>query len=291
MIRPLALAACGLVLFACGWEDSQRVVATVDGREIPLGVLRAAIESRSADEQLPRDEIVNEELNRLVNEEIVIRRAEDLGVDVTADEVVQRLKLLHGAQFSDSDPMYRERLRREMLLERVALLELGSRLHVSESALVMHFEEHREEFAEPERIEIRQIFVKDRALADQLHSELEAGADFAQLASEHSTTPEAAEGGWLPPFARGEFPEPFDRAFDLKPGQLSGVIESPHEGFHIFRAEARHPAHEPEFGEVRERIALELERDRLDDLRREWLRDLRGEADIQVDERALEKLR
>lgn len=291
MIRSLAALLCALAALACGPASSKRAVATVDGREIPLGALRAAIDARSGDEQVPRDQIINEELNRLVSEELVIKRAEELGVSVSAEDVEERLKRLHGEQFSDSDPVYRERLRREMLLERVALLEIADKVRVPESALVLHFEEHREEFSEPERIEIRQIFVKDRALALELRARLIAGADFAQLASENSTTPEAAEGGWLPPFARGEYPEPFDRAFELAPGQLSEVIESPHEGFHVFRVEALHPASEPEFAEVRERIALELERDRLEDLRREWLRALRSESDIQFDERLLEGLR
>jgi parvulin-like peptidyl-prolyl isomerase len=181
-------------------------------------------------------------------------------------------------------------MRREMLMDRVALIDLGDKLELPESALLLHFEEHRAEFAEPERVEIRQIVVEDRARAEDLRAQALAGADFAQLASEHSNAPEAAEGGWLPPFARGELPEVFDRAFELAPGQISEVIESPY-GFHVFRVEARHQPREPEFDDVRERIALELERQRMEDLRRDWLRDLRRSADIQVDERLLEALK
>ena len=85
-------------------------------------------------------------------------------------------------------------------------------------------------------------------------------------------------------------PEAFDLAFDLKPERVSEVIESPY-GFHLFVLEKRHPASEPEYADVRERIMLELERERLEDLRREWLRGLRRGAEIQVNERLLETLR
>jgi parvulin-like peptidyl-prolyl isomerase len=290
-MHRLALAAPVALLLACGPGGAQRPVATVDGSPIALGDLRAALEARLAESDgTPRDQVLNEELNRLVSEEIVLNRARALSVEVTPDDVDARLRRVHGPQFSDSDPEYRERLRREMLLERVALLELGDKLRVPESALVLHFEEHRAEFAEPERVEIRQIVVDDRARAEQLRAELLAGADFAKLAGEHSLAPEAAEGGWLPPFARGELPDAFDVAFELEPGAISEVVESPY-GFHVFRAEARHAAREPEFADVRERIELDLERERLDDLRRDWLRELRRNADIQVDERLLEGLK
>jgi parvulin-like peptidyl-prolyl isomerase len=278
-------------LLACSAGDSGRAVATVDGSAIALGTLRSALEARAGDgEPLPREQILNEELNRLVAEQIVLNRARTLGIDVSSADVDARLSSLHGPQFSDSDPVYRERLRREMLLERVALLDLADKLHVPESALVLYFEEHRADFAEPERIEIRHILVDDRARAEELHARLAAGADFAQLALEQSIAPEAAEGGWLPPFARGELPDAFDSAFELAPGSISPVVESPY-GFHIFRVEARHPPREPDFAEARERILVDLERDRLEELRRDWLRELRAEADIQVDERLLEGLR
>jgi parvulin-like peptidyl-prolyl isomerase len=290
-MRAGGAALLAALVLGCGSGRSQRAVATVDGSPIPVAALRSALEARGGDSDgAARDQVLNEELNRLVSEEIVLNRARELGVEVTGADVDRRLERVHGPQFSDPDPEYRERLRREMLLERAALVDLGDKLAVPESALVLHFEEHRHEFAEPERVEIRQIVLDDRARAEELRARLLAGEDFAQLAGEHSIAPEAAEGGWLPPFARGELPDAFDRAFELAPGKISEVIESPY-GFHIFRVEALHPPREPEFADVRERISLDLERERLEDLRRDWLRELRRNADIQVDERLLEALK
>ena len=68
------------------------------------------------------------------------------------------------------------------------------------------------------------------------------------------------------------------------------MIESPF-GFHIFKLEKQLPARDPTLEEVREQIRGELERERLEELRRDWLRLLQRKADISVDEDWLEQLR
>ncbi len=294
-MRAPALAACALALLlaaACGRTDPDaEPIATVGGVEVPMGELRAAVESRlQEDPGLDRDEVINDELNRLVLDRVVLNRAAELRIDVPDDEVDARVKRLHGIEIGEPDADYREQVRREMMMGRTVLLELGDRVRVPEGTAVLHFEENREAFAVPERIEVRQIVVADRAEAEALHARLGEGADFAQLAAEHSLAPQAPDGGLLPPFGRGEMPELFDAAFELKVGRISDVIESPY-GFHILRVEQRLPAHQPDYAEVRDRIMLELEGERLEDLRREWLRGLRRAADIDVNERLLEALR
>ena len=79
---------------------------------------------------------------------------------------------------------------------------------------------------------------KRRDLADQLLVQLQNGADFSQLAKTYSDDKSnAANGGELGTFGRGTMVKEFeDAAFALRPGQLSGVVQTPF-GFHIIKVE------------------------------------------------------
>lgn len=74
-----------------------------------------------------------------------------------------------------------------------------------------------------------------RQQIDELKTRLDQGADFAQLAREHSDCPSSAKGGDLGSFGRGQMVEAFDRAaFELPVGATSGVVETPF-GYHIIQ--------------------------------------------------------
>ncbi|HEY8469967.1 MAG TPA: peptidylprolyl isomerase [Longimicrobiales bacterium] len=77
---------------------------------------------------------------------------------------------------------------------------------------------------------------RERAL--EILRELREGADFAALARRHSDDPGTREqGGDLGWFRRGDMVPQFDSAaFALRPGELSGVVESAF-GFHIIRVD------------------------------------------------------
>jgi parvulin-like peptidyl-prolyl isomerase len=279
-----AIALASLALSACGGSQGDPWIAEVDGATIRRSELMAEVDPRWNDEpNTPRREILLDELERLVDERVVLNRAEELELSVPDPEVEARLESLFGEQAFMADEEYRETVRRQILLDRVALVELAGRIRVGESAIVLYFEENRDRFGSPERAQVRQIVVQERALARRLLGELRSGADFGELAREWSIGPEAAEGGLLPPFARGELPEAFDGVFRLRTGKLSDVIESPY-GFHVFRLERKIPASEPVLDAAREQIRAELQGSRLEELRRPWLRELRAGATIRVNE-------
>lgn len=290
MKRGMIALAC--LALACSRGDSDDAwVADVDGVRIAGSELKRIVDQRLEDApESDREDVVTEELNRLVSAQVALNHAAKAGVVVSDAEVEARLRELHGDEWKDEDPRYRDAVRREMIVDRVALLELAPRSKVPESALQAYFDEHRSEYAQPERVHVRQIVIEDRAKAEALHARLGQGEDFAALARANSIAPEAPDGGELPPFARGELPEAFDRAFELEPGQISPVIESPY-GFHIFLLEREIPAREPTFEEMRAKLEAELGQRNLEELRREWLRGLRKNAEIQTNEDLLETLR
>ena len=66
-----------------------------------------------------------------------------------------------------------------------------------------------------------------------LKSELDGGAEFADVARGHSDCPSSSEGGDLGLFGRGAMIGAFeDTAFDLDVGATSGVVETDF-GYHI----------------------------------------------------------
>lgn len=81
---------------------------------------------------------------------------------------------------------------------------------------------------------------QSKAKAEELLVQLRAGGDFNALAKEHSIdTSNKDQGGDLGWFGRGMMVKPFeDAAFALKPGELSGIVETQF-GYHIIKLEQR----------------------------------------------------
>ncbi len=74
-----------------------------------------------------------------------------------------------------------------------------------------------------------------RELATRVVAEAKAGTDWVQLWEKHSDEPGGQNGGDLGLFGRGQMVPAFEHvAFELTPGQISDVVETPF-GFHIIQ--------------------------------------------------------
>jgi len=80
------------------------------------------------------------------------------------------------------------------------------------------------------QVHARQIMVNDRATADSIYQQLQAGSDFGTLAANYDPTT-SGDLGWFPRgFLYQQAVE--DAAFSLNAGQYSAVIETAY-GYHI----------------------------------------------------------
>jgi peptidyl-prolyl cis-trans isomerase SurA len=141
---------------------------------------------------------------------------------------------------------YRKNIREQFLTQQVQQ-KLISRVEVSYRDVLAFQKTYRDSL--PPQVGVSHILVTAKAGDAQragarkkiegLLARVKAGEDFAALAQQHSDdTGSAREGGDLGFFGKGNMVPEFEKvAFALKPGEVSGVVESPY-GFHIIRCEA-----------------------------------------------------
>lgn len=127
------------------------------------------------------------------------------------------------------------------------------------------------------------ILVEDENLATELIAELKAGADFAELAKEHSIDGSAADGGSLGTFGRGAMVPEFETAaFALEVGEISDVVQSQF-GYHIIKVTDKMQGNES-YEDSEADIRANLENTSLTELYLEWITKLRDEFGIEYSE-------
>lgn len=153
-----------------------------------------------------------------------------------------------------------------------------SEITFEEGELEKFYRRNLDRFEVPEQVRVAHILIRmagdagetlrqqKRAQAEKILAEARSGKDFAQLARQHSEDPgSAAKGGDLGFFRRGTMIASFEEAaFALKPGDISGIVESPF-GLHIIKCEGRIEAAVRPLTEVADEVktGLRMEKSRL----------------------------
>jgi peptidyl-prolyl cis-trans isomerase D len=144
--------------------------------------------------------------------------------------------------------------------------------HITDSELQRAYREGMDSYRQPERVQVRHILIKTqgkpkeeipklKAKAEDILKQLQHGADFAELAKKNSEdTGSGEKGGELGFIVRGQTVPNFEKAaFSLKPGELSGLVETEY-GYHILQVENKQDAHTQTFEEVRPQLLAEAQK-------------------------------
>jgi peptidyl-prolyl cis-trans isomerase D len=195
---------------------------------------------------------------------------------LSADDVIKQIKPTDAelkAYYDQNKGRYANAIPEKRQV-RYVLADLGKireQTTVAPADLQRYYDNHRDQFRVPDRVNVRHIEVKlpeagpdgkldpkaveaARAKAEDILRQLKAGADFATLAKKYSDDASKDNGGSLGWLERGRTSAEFEQAaFSLGKGQISDVVRSPI-GFHIIRVDDKQSAHVQTLDEVKAQI-------------------------------------
>jgi peptidyl-prolyl cis-trans isomerase C len=173
--------------------------------------------------------------------------------------------------------------------------ELEPKVKVSDADTKSFYDQNKARFRQEDSVHASHILIrveeqadvatraKGKTQADDLLKQLKKGAAFADLAKKYSQDPGSApNGGDLGFFNRGQMVPAFDQAaFALKPGQTSGVVETPF-GYHIIRVSEMKPGRDLGYDEVKAQIEDHLKQQIRDQKSQEFVDQLKAKGKVQV---------
>jgi len=265
--RLALLAALAAVGVACSArQPGNDVAATVDGSKIYNADVDKYYKNQTSgwDQQPVGEQATSLRLSilrELIDNEILMRRAEKLGLLATDDEVERKLNEIKSPYTKEEfDARLKEKkltvddfkrdLRRSLTVDKVLNKEVTSKINISDQDITSYYNAHKAEFnlIEPQ-YHLAHIFVtttpnpqvhnlkNDKAQNEadarkkiqMILNRLDSGDDFATLAMNYSEDPETSGNGGDLGFApesslKSTDPTTRDIVMKLKPAQYSPVI-------------------------------------------------------------------
>jgi peptidyl-prolyl cis-trans isomerase C len=161
------------------------------------------------------------------------------------------------------------------------LAEVVHPAEVSEDEIAAFYQTHADDLAVPEAVTLWQIVVGTLNEARDVRRRLARDPkSFEAIARSQSKGEEAARGGYMGTFERGQLPAELEAAaFALPEGGTSQPVETAL-GYHVLRVESRQQARAPTLEETRERIRARLARDKWAEAERAFVAEVLAQAKV-----------
>jgi peptidyl-prolyl cis-trans isomerase SurA len=258
-------------------------------------------------------------LRNLIDQQLWLSKGKALGI-TGETELVKRLndirKQYHLESLEDLEKAAREQgvsfedfkanIRNTIITQEVMRQEVGKRVQYTPGEVERYFDQHKQEYAQPESVTLAEILVSTaapaatattpgggqtddpallaaaKAKADDIEAKLSAGGDFIQLARTFSDGPTAAAGGDLGQFQRGKLAKVIeDKTFVLKTGQFTEPIRTK-QGFLILKVVQHVSGGVPAYKDVQSQVEENLFMARMEPAMREYLTLMREQAFIDI---------
>ena len=247
--------------------SDQNWAAKIEDRLIPFERYEMQLEGLANDKRSP---LTNEDreyvLERMIEEELLIKRAIDLGM-------------------LENNPMARGTIVQQMIKN---IISEGSRTEPEEKELIKFFEENIGFFTKANRLRVRQVYFSQVDFGDKVLEEaknaftrLLDGANFEQVALSGSNSPLKVPDALMNLSKVREYigPSLMREAQLLKPGQFSEP-KKVSGGYKIIYLVDREDATQPEYSNIRSSVLSEFSKRRDDQSLRTYLDNLKKWYDV-----------
>ncbi len=244
---------------------SEPILSSELAAEMQLSAIQRGIRPQTKEEI---DKFQSEVLNQIISDKLFLMEAKkDTSIKAAPEEIDQALEehvKKVSSQFATQDEFlqelnkeglnlraFKKRLRPEVeneLLKQKFISKKLSNISVSRQEVLEFYDKFKDSIPDqPEAVRLAHIlitFQPSKGTEDSILKEAEnvrkmavAGGDFAALAATYSSASAALNGGDLGFVSRGDVVPEFARAaFNLSPGEISGVVKTQF-GFHIIKCE------------------------------------------------------
>jgi peptidyl-prolyl cis-trans isomerase SurA len=288
----LAVAILSLTSIGCRSSAAPDVAATVNGRPIYYAEMEKAyktqfpgkVEGENEDQiQLRRLEV----LRSLIDNELMLQRAEKAGLVATDADVDARLNELKAPYTKEEfDKQLKEwgltfdelkaRVRKDESVKKLFNKDITSKINITDADVTGFYNANRGSFNLPEpQVHMAQILVtaqadpnvhnlkNDKAKNDEeakrkiqaLETRLRTGEDFAMIAQNYSedpaTTPNGGDLGFLGESSLDKTPPELRKlVLSLQPGQISPILHTA-DGYRILKMISKEPAGQRDLSDPR----------------------------------------
>ncbi len=288
-------------------------VATVNGRNISSAELKAAVSQQLARsgrtiDQVPPQMLLtgyHQVLDNIIIDELLSEKAAKIEIDnklveenfskfkdqFPNEEEMNKMLQQNGQSLEDVKKTISDNLRkREWITSRV-----GDNATVTDAEIQEFYEDNQTTFKQPEMVRASHILITtpddltDEQLAekkqaiDKLKSQLDEGADFAELAKQHSEDPDSKDqGGDLDFFTKDRMvPEFANAAFAAEIDTITNPVKSKF-GYHLIKVTDRKDARTVPVDEAKSQIEGFLKNQKQQEQVQQLLRALIQQADVKI---------